>query len=43
LSHVNEWGKIHQLPNLYCSTNNVKMIKAKGIRQVGHVALMGEQ
>jgi hypothetical protein len=37
------WRKIHndELHNLYFSRNNVRVIKSKGMRWVGHVARIG--
>ena len=39
-----EWRKLHneELNYLYCSANNVRMIKLRTIRWVGHVASMCE-
>jgi hypothetical protein len=37
------WRKLHnvELHNLYVSPNIVRVIKAKGMRWAGHIALMG--
>jgi len=37
--------KIHieELSDLYCSPNNVRVIKSRRMRWVGHVARMGER
>jgi len=39
-----EWRKLHdeELNDLYCSPNIVRVIKSRIMRQVGHVARMGE-
>jgi hypothetical protein len=40
-----EWGKLHnnELNYLYCSSNNVRVIKSRKMRWAGHVARMGER
>jgi len=40
-----ELRKLHneELNDLYCSPNNVRVIKSRRIRWVGHVARMGER
>ena len=40
-----EWRKLHnEKPNdLYSSSNNVRVIKSRRMRWVGHVARMGER
>jgi len=40
-----EWRKLHndKLNNLYCSCDIVRVINSRGMRWVGHVALMGER
>ena len=39
-----EWRKLHneELNDLYCSLNNVRVIKSRRIRWAGHVARMEE-
>jgi hypothetical protein len=45
LHSTREWRKLRneKLNNLYCSPNNVGVIKSRRIRWAGHVALMGEK
>ena len=40
-----EWRKLHneELNNLYCSPNNVRVIKSRRMRWAGHVARRGER
>jgi hypothetical protein len=40
---IREWGKLHneELNNLYCSPNNFRVIKSRGMKWAGHVARMG--
>jgi len=40
-----EWSRLHneELNDLYCSPNNVRVIKSRRMRWVGHVARMGEE
>jgi len=40
-----EWRRLHneELNDLYCSTNNVRVIKSRRMRWAGHVARMGEE
>jgi hypothetical protein len=40
---IGGWRKLHnkKLHNLYCSPSIIRMIKARRVRLVGHVALMG--
>ena len=40
-----EWRKLHneELNDLYCSHNNVRVIKWRRMRWAGHVARMGER
>jgi hypothetical protein len=40
-----EWRKLHnkELKDLYCSRNNIWVIKSKRIKGVGYVAHMGER
>jgi len=42
---MGEWRRLHneKLNDLYCSTNIVRVIKWRGMRWAGHVALMGEE
>jgi len=42
---TSEWRKLHneELNDLYSSPRIVQVIKSKRMRQVGHVAYMGEQ
>ena len=39
------WRRLHneKINDLYCSTNIVRVIKWRGMRWAGHVALMGEE
>jgi hypothetical protein len=39
------WRKLRdeELHNLYCSTNNIRMISSRRKRWAGHVALMGRR
>jgi hypothetical protein len=41
---IGEWRKLHivELNDLYCSPNNVRMIKSRRMRWAEHVARMGE-
>jgi hypothetical protein len=39
-----EWGKLHEeLNDLFCSPNNIRVIKLRRMRWEGHVARMGER
>jgi hypothetical protein len=38
-----EWRKPHELNDMYCSPNIVRVIKLRGMRWVEHVAHMGEK
>jgi len=40
-----EWRRLHneELNDLYCSTNNVRVIKSRRMRWAGHVERMGEE
>jgi hypothetical protein len=40
-----EWGKLHEeeLHDLYSSLSIIRIIKARGMRWVGHVARMGKK
>jgi len=40
-----EWRKRHneELNDLYCSPNNIRVIKSRRIRWTGHVACTGER
>jgi len=40
-----EWRRLHneELNDLYCSPNNVRVIKSRTMRWAGHVARMGEE
>jgi hypothetical protein len=38
-----EWKKPHELNDLYCSPNIVRVIKLRRMRWAGHVAYMGER
>jgi len=40
-----EWRKLHdeELSDLYCSSNNVLMVKSRRMRWVGHVARIGQR
>ena len=42
---IGEWRKLHneELNDLYCSPNIVRMIKSRGMKWAGHVALMEER
>jgi hypothetical protein len=42
---ISEWGKLRneELHDLYCSPNNVPVIKSKRMRWAGHEARMGER
>jgi len=40
-----EWWRLHneELNDLYCSPDNVRLIKSRKMKWVGHVARMGEE
>jgi hypothetical protein len=40
-----EWRRLHnvELNNLYCSPNNLRVIKSRSMRWAGHVARIGEE
>jgi len=40
-----DWMRLHieELNDLYCSPNNVRVIKSRRMRWAGHVARMGEE
>ena len=40
-----EWRRLHnkKLNDLYCSPNNVRVIKSRRMRWAGHVARMGDE
>ena len=40
-----EWRKLHneELNDLYCSLNNIRVIKSRKMRWAGHVARVGEK
>jgi hypothetical protein len=42
---IGGWRKLHneQLHNLYSSLSIIRMIRSRGMRWAGHVALMGEK